>query len=257
VWSIAFALLCAPSTVFADPIVFSGSGAGSSGVNLSASALFTVTGNTLRITLRNTGDSSGGGKDLSANTLTGVFFDLPTGIRLRPTSATINPGALLQSSRCDACPSGTTNVGGEFAYQTGAWTGHAGGHGISSSGYIGGSMGNFGGPNLDGTGSPNGINFGIVAPTSTSPFLPNNGQMSDNPLIEGEVVFTMAIEGGSLLESQISNVSFQYGTDLTEPKLPAGLKPPKPVAEPATLLLLAPAVGFAVRRMSRRAKAAR
>jgi hypothetical protein len=256
----AFVILCAPSTTFADPIVFSGSGAGSSGVTLNAAALFQITGNTLRITLRNTGDTSGGGRDLSANTLTGVFFDLPRGITLSPTSAAIRPGALLQGNRCDIgpCNGSTTNVGGEFAYNTGSWNGHNGNHGIASSGYIGGSSGNFNGPDLDAPNSPNGINFGIVAPISASnPFLPNNGAMSDNPLIESEVVFTMAISGGTLLESEISNVSFQYGTDLKEPKLPGHMKPPKPVTEPATLLLLAPAVGFVVRRASRRAKAAR
>jgi hypothetical protein len=58
----------------------------------------------------------------------------------------------------------------------------------------------------------------------------------------------MTIAGGALLESQISNVSFQYGTDLSEPKLPPGVTPPPPVPEPAALILLGIGVAAAVRR---------
>lgn len=270
---VAIGLLVPASIVHADPILISGSGAGTSGVQLNASALFQISGNVLKVTLRNAGDSSGNGKDLAANTLTGVFFKLPTGITLSPTSAQIAAGALVQSKKCNrgACSGSTTDVGGEFAYQSGSWAGHNGNHGISSSGYIFDTAGNpigqsaasgdvtasssFNGLNLDRKDSLDGINFGIIAPTSDqNPFLTDVGSdMRRNPLIEGEVVFTMAISGGTLLESQISNVSFQYGTNLTDPKLPGGLRP-RPVPEPATLLLFAPGLILALRR--RRARKA-
>jgi hypothetical protein len=116
-------------------------------------------------------------------------------------------------------------------------------------------MGNFNGPDLDSPGSPDGINFGIVAPQTQSVFNPANGNMKDNPLIEREVVFTLAISGGTLLESQISKVSFQYGTSITEPKFKATtvITPPPPMPEPSVLLLLGPAAALALRRrMSRR-----
>lgn len=248
-----------PSTAQAGSILFQSSGPGVSGVTLSASAMFEITGSTLKITLRNAGDTSGANKDLAANTLTGVFFSLPTGISLTPVSATIAKGALLQADKCDIgpCSSNTTNVGGEFMYNTGSWAGHAGSHGIASSGYVGGKP-NFNGPDLDSPLSPDGINFGIVAPiTASNPFIAENGNMRDNPLIEEQVVFTMTIAGGSLLESQISNVSFQYGTDLSEPKLPPGFKPPPPIPEPATLLLLGPAGAAVLWQRRRRAKSAR
>jgi len=255
------AFIATSSTAYAGSITFSSAGPGAEGVELSASALFEVSGDTLKITLRNTGDSSGTSKDLSANTLTGVFFDVPTGLTLTPVSAAIAPGDLVQSNKCDVgpCTGSTTNVGGEFAYGTGAWAPqHAGSHAISSSGYLDPALGagNFNGPNLDNPDAPNGINFGIIAPvTGTNPFKAETGNMKSNPLIEGEVVFTMLIAGGSLLESQISNVSFQYGTSFSEPKLPAGMSSPATIPEPATLLLLAPAIALAVRR--RRSRTAR
>jgi hypothetical protein len=255
--------LAMPTAAHADPILFasfSGQGAGD-GITLNAQAIFEISGTTLKITLRNTGDTSGSDFDKSANTLTGVFFDLPTGITLTPVKAKITEGDLLQPEKCLPSPCSATlkNVGGEFVYQTGTWSGHLGNSGISSSGYINADNGggNFNGPNLDDPDAPDGINFGIVAPLSQSPFKPKSGNMADNPLIEGEVVFTMSIAGGTLLESQISNVSFQYGTSIGEPKFNSGPPdielPPPGVPEPALLLLLAPAAAAGFRR--RRAQA--
>jgi hypothetical protein len=244
-------LLVGSSSAHAAPILFSASGAGQSGITISASALFEITGTSLKITLKNTGDTSGTTlKDLSANTLTGLFFDLPQGITLTPVSAKIAKGDLVQGSYCDIgpCNGNTTNVGGEFAYNTGSFGTHAGNHGIASSGYIN-KLPNFNGSNLDSPNSPDGINFGIIsAITATNLFKPETGNMTSNPLIEEQVVFTMTIAGGALLESQISNVSFQYGTDLSEPKLPPGVTPPPPVPEPAALILLGIGVAAAVRR---------
>jgi hypothetical protein len=144
------ALVATSSTAYAGSIAFSSAGPGAEGAELSASTLFEVSGNTLKTTLLNTGDSSGSTTDLSANNL-------------------------------------------------------------------------------------------------SDPSRPQTG----NPLIEGDVVFTMLIAGGSLLESQISNVSFEYGTSFSEPKLPAGMSAPASIPEPTMLLLLAPAMGFALRRRLR------
>ena len=224
---------------------------------MNAAALFEVSGNTLTITLTNTGDTSGGTADKSANTLTGLFFDLPTGITLTPSTATVAAGDIIQADLCNPgpCDATTTNVGGEFAYATGTWTGHEGNVGISSSGYINGDSGsgNFIGPNLDDPSSPDGVNFGIVAPvTLSNPLVINGGNLANDPLIEGEVVFTMTISGGVLLESQISNVSFQYGTSISEPKFNSTnivvVPDPSTIPEPAISLLLVPAAVWGLRR---------
>lgn len=258
---VSFALLtlvltcAAPSSVEAGSVVFSGTGAGEEGVNLSASALFTVEGSTLKITLQNTGDSSGTTKDLPSNQLSGVFFDLPTGVSLTPVSAVVASGALVQANSCSTglCNGATTNVGGEFAYNTSndSWDGnHQGNHAVSGSGYIGLSAGNMGGPNLDGTDAPNGPNFGIIADNSA--FKPNGG-LAGVPLIKKEVVFALAMtkngQAYSGLElAQISNVSFQYGTGFGQPSFSGGGGDGSQIPEPAALLLLVPAIGMAVSR---------
>jgi hypothetical protein len=87
---------------------------------------------------------------------------------------------------------------------------------------------------------------------SANAFDPHATDMRANSLLGGEVAFTMLIAGGSLLESQAANVGFQYGTTGLEPRLPAGMSAPASIPEPATLLLLAPAIGLALRRRLRR-----
>jgi hypothetical protein len=222
-------------------------------VTLNASALFEVNGDILTITFSNTGDTSGSLTDKPSTTLSGLFFDLPDGITLTPTSAT-SPNAIVQANLCDIGPCTGTNVdvGGEFAYATGTFGSHLGDSGISGNGYIGTSTGNFGGSDLDTPPSPDGMNFGIVAPTSTNQFMPNGGLESE-PLIDGTVVFTLTINGGSLTLGDISNVSFQYGTSLDQPSYPGGNSGLK-IPEPATFLLLAPAIVAGALRRRARAK---
>lgn len=262
--SILTFLACAfvPAAARADSILFTGSGTGTDGVTLNAAARFSIDGNILRIRLSNTGDTAGTLKDKSANTLTGVMFDLPTGVTLTPAAAKIDPGDLLQANKCDIgpCSATTTNVGGEFAYKyySSPLSGHTGNHAIASSGYVAAANGggNFNGPDLDSPGSPDGINFGIVAPYPTYQLIPQTGNMVDNPLINGDVYLSLVISGGSLLESQISNVSFQYGTDISEPKFKAKFKI-HTIPEPMTVLLLAPAAALALRRRAARTRAVR
>jgi hypothetical protein len=254
----------------ASPVLFSGTGV-NGGVTLNASARFAISGNTLTVTLRNAGDSSGTNiHDTPATTLTGVFFDLPSGITLTPLSATIAPNSLVNPGACsvaNACSNATTNVGGEFIYGTsasnGPFTGHLGDHGISSSGYISGGAGNFGSPavNLDGPVAPNGINFGILPDiTAANKFNPNGG-LANVPLIEEQVVFTLTINGtvngGPLTEQSISNVSFQYGTAFSEAHFTGGGNSGQGLPEPAVLMLIAPAVVAAARRALNRERSRR
>jgi hypothetical protein len=241
------------SPAHADGMLFTASGTGNDDVTLYAYALFSISvvdgAQVLTVSLMNMGDTAGTGKDVAANTLTGLFFDLPDGITLTPLSATAN--SIVQAGTCDVgtCTGASVNVGGEFAMATGAFTGHLGNVGISSSGYIGTSTGNFNGPNLDDPDAPNGINFGIVAPSPLYSFNPNGG-LDDDPLINGTVVFTLAISGGKLLESQITNVSFQYGTNLSEPQISGG-SVGQVVPEPSTFMLLGSALVVATGRLAR------
>jgi hypothetical protein len=74
------------------------------------------------------------------------------------------------------------------------------------------------------------LGYGITSAgddTSTG----NKRVTGDLPLIQNQVVFTLSgLPSDFDLVTAVSDVSFQYGTDLREPNLP--------VPEPATMLLL-------------------
>lgn len=234
--------------------------------NLSAEALFSISGNNLTITLTNTATVA---PNDPTNTLTGLFFSFngsnPT---LTPVSATIPVGSsIVQPDKCDVSTTCATdtNVGGEFIFDTGPFSG--GGapsaeFGIASAGYISGSSGNFGGPNLDDPAAPDGINFGIVPSSFTAGAA--NGGLDKDPLIRNSVVFVLSGVSG-FLESAISGVSFQYGTAFGEPNVPSSSTssstssgPPQGAPEPGTsaLALLGAALIAGALRQRRKTRAA-
>ena len=106
---------------------------------------------------------------------------------------------------------------------------------VQATGY--GNIGNFNngnaGTNLDGPASLDGINFGIVS--SAAGFNPNGG-LAAEPLIQNAVIFVLTGVAG-LTTADISNVSFQYGTALTELNVPG--HPGTSVPEPGSLALVA------------------
>jgi hypothetical protein len=109
--------------------------------------------------------------------------------------------------------------------------------GIASAGYattgFSQNIGNFNGNNLDDPASLDGINFGLVS--SASGFTPNGGKngkggLKYDPLIQDSVTFVLDNVKG-LAVSDISNVSFQYGTNISEGNIP-GMPPSVSVSEP-------------------------
>lgn len=239
----------------AVPITFNSSGIGPGGIAVSASATFDITGNSLAILLRNTSPSNSG-SDVPGSTLSGLYFDLTGNPGLTPVSATLAPGStILQLSQCDNCTPLTTNLGGEFGYQAASGLPGGADRGISSSGYLttglSGNIGNFNngaaGTDLDAPASLNGINFGIVS--SAAGFNPNGG-LANVPLVQDAVLFLLTGVAG-LGINDISNVSFQYGTSLTELNIPGnpGFPPSQTVSEPGLWGLIAlGALGLARRR---------
>ena len=244
----------APRADAATTATFSNTASG-----LSASATFTISGNTLTILLTNTDTATGGGAPQnSANVLSGLFFNL--GATLSPGSATLPGGSsIIQTGNCDVnnCV-GKTDVGGEWSYASGGASWLAGtNQGISSSGYLNNntSSGNFGSAatNYQSPAALDGIQFGIVPDGWVAGS--GNGGLDNNALIEGSVQFVLTGVAG-LQASDISNVYFTYGTSANENTLRgttsgAQSSSGSSVPEPALLSLIGlGAVGVA-RRLKR------
>jgi hypothetical protein len=248
-------------------VVFSGSSGG-----LSASASFTISGNSLTILLTNTDAATGGGMPTDpASVLSGLFFNLGTST-FTPSSASvytgspsgvIQQGSIIQTANCtaEAC-AGETNVGGEWSYASGgaSWlTGTT--QGISSSGYLNGntSSGNFNGPNYQNPSALNGIEFGLVPNAWVAGS--GNGGLDQNALIEGTVMFVLEGVAGKT-ESDIKSVYFTYGTSAGENTVygktstsggtTGGTPTTGAVPEPALLSMLGMALAGAAYRMRKR-----
>jgi len=220
--SLLVLILGLTATVRATPISFTNTLG-----DLSAKVTFDIdsTGN-LIVTLENIST-----KDVQApsDVLTGVFFSLSDpSIKLTGVSAVLGSGTVLFDQN-------VTNVGGEWAYKEGLSGVPLGAdRGISSSGLgdLFGPKDRFSGENLQGPDSVGGIEYGITSSGDNSS-TGNKAVTGTNALIQGSVVFTFNVSGlpeGFDLSNAITNVSFQYGTDLSEPNIP--------VPEPSTLLLL-------------------
>ncbi len=261
------------------------------GVAISAHASITFAGKSGDFSASATFDtySSGGSTYLTlllANTsmadvmepsqvLTAVFWDSTAG--LTPVSAILGPQSTVlfagtgfgdgvggecasNSDLWSARPKLSARsavVGGEWAFKSGL----SGAPGSAALGVSSSGLGLFGpgdlfpGANLQGPLSPGGLQYGITS-AGDNPLTGNKAVTGDNALIQNSVLFTFRIAGAGDLAS-VSDVQFQYGTDLGEAHFPATLEveSASPVPEPGTFLagaLLLLPIGLSILRRFRK-----
>jgi hypothetical protein len=223
--------LIAPASASATPITINGTSG-----TLAAQLTVTTSGSNLIVTLSNT---SAGDPAAPSDILTAVFFDIAGGLTLTPVSAVI-------CSTCSVTYGGATDpnksVGGEWAYANSSNLAYGASYGISSTGLNLFGPGNlFGGTNLSGPVSPDGVQYGITTKTDSTGN--NNGGLASQPLINNSVIFTFSgLPSGFDPSLAISNVTFQYGTSLTE----THISTPTPTTLP--LALVGAVVALAYRR---------
>ena len=214
---------------------------------LGASANFVPgAGNTLTVTLTNTGT---GDVLVPTDVLTAVFFNVsPTAAGTSSVSAILTGGSSV-SYDADGQPAGGV-VGGEWAFGTGLSGAPLGANsGISSSGLglFGGAT--FPGPDLEGPAAVNGLQYGLLS-AGDNAATGNGGITGSGGLIKNSVLFTL---GNWNPNWTINNVTFQYGTSLTEPSFPSGPGPSVP--DGGSTLILAgialAALGILSRRLGR------
>lgn len=199
--------------------------------SLSARAEFDTAGTNLIVTLTNI---SAADVLIPADVLTAVFFDISGGPTLTRVSATLAPGSTVLFG-----PDGGGVVGGEWAYVPDTGVAGLSKYGIGSAGFdIFGPGDMFPGPNLQGPVGPDGLQYGITS-AGDNPGTGNAPVTGGFALIKNSVVFVLSGLPQNFDPSQsISNVQFQYGTGLDEPRTP----------EPSALALLMAGVLYAARR---------
>jgi len=206
----------------------------------SASAVFDITSGNLTITLTNT---SGSDAMIPVDILTGIFFDLQAGndplltrvsASLAGTSSVIFAPAAPVSGSVPTSGTGTNGLGGEWAYrEVNGGLNYGSDSGISSAG-----LGSFApadrfrtDSNLQGPDDPDGLQYGITTAGDSSA-TGNNAVTGDFALIKNSVVFEFSgLPVGYDLASMNEKVTFQYGTNYTEPHFDG-------VPNPAAFLML-------------------
>lgn len=211
----------------AVPVTFSGS----DGLGRAATVSFDLVGTDLLINLSNTSLSD---VLVPVDVLTGVFFNIAGNPALSRTSATSGGSTLLGTTIVNGAG---TDVGSEWAYLNGL-SQYGANSGISSSG-----LGVFGPGdrfdtvgNLSGPASPDGLQYGIASAGDDSST--GNAGVTGNELTKNSVSFVLGGLPGGFSLTDISKVTFQYGTALTEPSVPGGGGGGNEIPEPASFVLL-------------------
>ena len=221
----------------AGPVLFTGGSGG-----LAATVSFDLVGSQLQVVLSNT---STGDVLVPSDALTAVFFNIAGNPLLTRNSAIAGGPTYLGSTNVSGAG---TVVGGEWAYLNGL-SQYAANSGISSSGLgVFGPGDRFPGANLSGPESPNGVEYALAS-AGDNPATGNAGILGEE-LTKSSVTFLLTTASPFDL-SAIGNVTFQYGTSLSEGHFSGTTS--RSVPEPGTLGLagLALLAGAGIRRRRR------
>lgn len=179
-----------------------------------ASVTFDIVSGQLHVVLDNTSASDA---LVPTDILTAVFFNVAGNPTLSKVSATSLGPTYLNGGQVSLAG---TAVGGEWAYLNGL-NQYGANAGISSIGTnIFGPGDRFPGSNLAGPDSPNGLQYGLT--TAGDNLTTDNGGLAGNEVTKHSVEFVLGAGLTSAFLNDISNVTFQYGTSVSEPSVPGG-----------------------------------
>jgi hypothetical protein len=197
---------------------------------LNASVTFAIKNLELVITLSNTATYDA---DDRADVLTGIFFTLAGDLSLTQNSAVLGSDTAIKGRPGISGPG--MNVGEQWAYRndlTGMMNGANEGIAIANLKDFGKRY-RFSGPKL---GSSGGVKYGVT--TDFDGLGNDKSTIKHQQLIENTIVFTMSGLPTNFTIADISNVSFQYGTDLKEENI-SGTSDSPAIPEPNTIVLVA------------------
>lgn len=191
---------CMATSAVAAPITFTGS----SGTQ-SAKVVFDIVGGNLQVTLTNTGAFD---DTVPADILTAVFFKISGDPALSRVSATA-AGPTYTNYGTNASTTGPLDVGTHWGYSS-AVSIYGANSGIGAAGF-----GIFGPPTaFEGSSSPQGVDYGLLSAVDNP--TTGNGGLSGSAFTKNSDVFLLGTLPGGFSLSNISNITFQYGSATTE-----------------------------------------
>ncbi|MGD1020257.1 MAG: XDD4 family exosortase-dependent surface protein [Verrucomicrobiia bacterium] len=228
----AFAIVTLGATARGQTVTASGPGT-EPGETLGASATFAVSNLELIVTLSNTGTFD----PVNANdVLTAVFFKVNGDLKLTPQSADVAPGSSVIDHPHPLPLGFSGDVGSQWAYRNDLIRAPNGtDEGISSTSLKWfGTKNLFSSEKIKGFGSIGGISFGITTFDDLGGH--KRGNLKNQALAQNSVVFTFSGLPDDFSLSDISDVTFQYGTSVKAPDLIGGAIANVP--EPPTIALV-------------------